>query len=78
MFDFRKPHLRPRHNLLSNIMYAAKSPDISHVIVNGRILLKDGQLTTLDEERILYEAERRAWHMVKQDMHIVRAYDLQA
>jgi 5-methylthioadenosine/S-adenosylhomocysteine deaminase len=78
MFDFRKPHLRPRHNLLSNIMYSAKSPDISHVIVNGRILLKDGQLTTLDEERILYEAERRAWHMVKQDMHIVRAYDLQA
>nr|MBC7246129.1 amidohydrolase [Chloroflexota bacterium] len=76
IFDFRKPHLRPRHNLLSNIIYSAKSADISHVIVAGRILLKDGVLTTLDEERILYEAEQRAFRMVKQDMHIVRAYDL--
>ncbi|MGQ9492198.1 MAG: amidohydrolase [Anaerolineae bacterium] len=75
-FDFRKPHLRPRHNILSNILYAAKSPDISHVIVDGRILMKDRRLTTLDEERILYEAEQRAFRMVKQDMHIVRAYDL--
>lgn len=76
LFDFRKPHLRPRHNLLSNIVYAAKSPDISHVIVDGRVLMKDGVLTTLDEERILYEAEQRAFRMVKQDMRIVRAYDL--
>jgi 5-methylthioadenosine/S-adenosylhomocysteine deaminase len=77
IFDFRKPHLRPRHSLLSNIVYSAKSPDISHVIVAGRVLMRDGELTTLDEERILYEAERRALHMVNQDMHIVRAYDLE-
>jgi len=76
IFDFHKPHLRPRHNLLSNIVYSAKSPDISHVIVDGRVLLRNGELTTLDEERIMYEAERRAFHMVKQDMHIVRAYEL--
>jgi 5-methylthioadenosine/S-adenosylhomocysteine deaminase len=76
IFDFRKPYLRPRHNLLSNIVYSAKSPDISHVIVDGRVLLKEGALTTLDEERILYEAEHRAFRMVKQDMRIVRAYDL--
>jgi len=77
LFDFRKPHLRPRHNLLSNVMYSAKSPDISHVIVDGRILMKGGELTTLDEERILYEAERRAWRMVNADMRTVRAYDLE-
>ncbi len=77
IFDFRRPHLRPRHNLLSNIAYSAKSPDIRHVIVDGKILMRDGELTTLDEERILYEAERRAFHMVKQDMRIVRAYDLE-
>jgi 5-methylthioadenosine/S-adenosylhomocysteine deaminase len=75
LFDLHKPHLRPRHSLLSNIVYAAKSPDISHVIVDGTMLLKDGKLTTLDEERILYEAERRALRMVKQNMHTVRAYE---
>ncbi len=77
IFDFRKPHLRPRHNVLSNIVYSAKSPDIRHVIVDGKILMRNGELTTLDEERILYEAETRAFHMVKQDMRIVRAYDLE-
>jgi len=76
LLDFRKPHLRPRHNLLSNVVYSAKSPDISHVLVDGRVLMRDGILTTLDEERILFEAERRAWRMVQQDMSIVRAYDL--
>ena len=77
LFDFRKPHLRPRHNLLSNVVYSAKSPDISHVIVDGRLLMRAGELTTLDEERILFEAERRAFHMVQQDMRIVRAYELE-
>jgi len=76
LLDFRRPHLRPRHNLLSNVMYSAKSPDISHVIVDGQVLLRNGQLTTLDEDRILYEAEKRAFRMVKQNMHVVRAYDL--
>jgi 5-methylthioadenosine/S-adenosylhomocysteine deaminase len=77
LFDFRKPHLRPRHSLLSNVVYSAKSPDIRHVIVAGQILMKDGRLTTMDEERILYEAEKRAFRMVNQDMHIVRAYSLE-
>jgi len=77
LFDLHKPHLRPRHNVLSNIVYSAKSADISHVIVDGRVLLKDGELTTLDEERILYEAERRAFRLVKQDMRLLRAYDLE-
>jgi 5-methylthioadenosine/S-adenosylhomocysteine deaminase len=76
IFDFRKAHLRPRHNVLSNIVYSAKSSDISHVIVDGRVLLRDGELTTLDEERILYEGERRAFRLVKQDMRLLRTYEL--
>lgn len=74
LFDFRKPHLRPRHDLVSNLVYAAKSPDISHVIVNGQLLLDKGKLKTLDEERILYKAERRAWALVGREFHSLRAY----
>jgi len=74
LFDFRKPHLRPRHDLVGNLVYAAKSPDISHVIVNGHILLDGGVLTTLDEERILYEAERRAWNLVGREFRSLRVY----
>lgn len=73
-FDLDKPHLRPRHNLVSNILYSAQSADISHVVVQGKLLLQDGDLLTLDEKRILDEAERRAWRMVGQDMKILRRY----
>ena len=74
LFDFRKPHLRPRHDLVSNLVYAAKSSDVSHVFVNGKLLLDSGVLTTLDEERILYEAERRAWNLVGREFRDLRAY----
>jgi len=36
--------------------------------------MRDRELLTLDEERILYEAERRAFQMVNQDMNQVREY----
>jgi len=76
IFDFDKPHLRPRHDLVSNIVYAAKPSDVSHVMVAGRLLLRDGELLTLDEERIMYEAEKRAWRMVGQELRMVREYQV--
>lgn len=74
IFDFDKPHLRPRHNLVANVVYAAKSADISHVMVDGELLMRERELVTLDEERIMYEAEQRAWRMVGQELRAVRKY----
>jgi 5-methylthioadenosine/S-adenosylhomocysteine deaminase len=76
IFDFDKPHLRPRHDLVSNIVYAAKPSDVSHVMVAGCLLMRDGELLTLDEERIMYEAEKRAWRMVGEELHMVREYQV--
>lgn len=74
LVDCNRPHLRPRHNLVANLVYAACGADVSHVIVDGRLLLRNGELLTLDEERILAEAERRAFRMVGEEMRIVREY----
>jgi 5-methylthioadenosine/S-adenosylhomocysteine deaminase len=76
IFDFDKPHLRPRHDLVSNIVYAARPSDVSHVMVAGRLLMRDGRLLTLDEERIMYEAEKRAWRMVGEELRMVREYQV--
>lgn len=76
IFDFDKPHLRPRHDLVSNIVYAAKPSDVSHVMVAGRLLMQERELLTLDEERIMYEAEKRAWRMVGEELHMVREYQV--
>lgn len=67
MLGLHKPHLTPRHDLVAHLVYAAQPSDVTLVMVNGRVLLKDGELTTLDEEKILYQAEQRAMHLVQDE-----------
>jgi 5-methylthioadenosine/S-adenosylhomocysteine deaminase len=74
LLETRAPHWFPRHDLVSGIVYAAHPADVSHVLVDGRLLLREGELLTLDEERIRYEAERRAFRMVGTPMRRLRAY----
>jgi hypothetical protein len=38
------------------------------------MLLDKGNLTTLDEEKIMYEAEKRAFRMTGRPMSLVRSY----
>jgi 5-methylthioadenosine/S-adenosylhomocysteine deaminase len=74
LVDFDRPHLRPRHDLIAGLVHGAKGADVTHVIVDGRLLMRDRELLTLDEERILYEAEQHAFRMVNQNMSQVRKY----
>ncbi len=74
LFDFAKPHLRPRHDLAANVVHSAHASDVDHVIVDGRFLLRKGELTTLDEEKLMRETERRAFRLVGSEMQQVREY----
>lgn len=46
--DFSDLHLHPCYDPVSHLVYAAGREQVSHVWVNGRMLLKEKQLTTLD------------------------------
>ena len=74
LFDIRAPHFFPRHDLAAGIVYASHPADVSHLFVDGRLVLRDGEILTLDEERIRFEAERRALRMVGAPMAQVRSY----
>ena len=58
--DFNTPHLRPCHNRVSQLVYAANGGDVRDTMVNGKWLMKDRRLLTLDEGKILREADRVA------------------
>ena len=58
IFDFNKPHLRPINDVVSHIVYSANGNDVETTIVNGKILMLDREVLTLDEEKILNEAEK--------------------
>lgn len=47
----------PSRNLLHTVMMVASSQDVSDVIIGGRILLRDGCFTQIDEEAALYEGK---------------------
>ena len=50
----------PKHNLVSLLAYSARSTAVDTLLVAGRVLMEKGELKTLDEERIMFEAQRCA------------------
>jgi 5-methylthioadenosine/S-adenosylhomocysteine deaminase len=56
MIDAAQPHLAPRHDPIALLVYSAQAADVCMVIVNGRILLEDRKLTTMDGEPLLAHA----------------------
>ncbi|MFH1452663.1 MAG: amidohydrolase [Armatimonadota bacterium] len=74
LFNTQKTHWAPRHDISANIVYSSHPSDIEYVICNGRIILDKGQIMTFDEEKVKYEAERRAFRMTARPMHLVRSY----
>lgn len=50
----------PHHNNLSNLFYAADSRSVDTVIINGKVVMESSELKTVDQERIYFEAEKRA------------------
>ena len=58
VLDLERPHLRPCYNPVSQLVYCARGGDVTDVIVGGRILMEGGELTTIDEERLLNRIKR--------------------
>ncbi|WP_046730001.1 amidohydrolase [Streptomyces humi] len=53
VLDLGKPHLTPRHDAWSMLAYAAQASDVRDTVVDGRVLMRDRALTTLDEAAAL-------------------------
>ncbi len=50
-------HNQPVNDVFSQIVHCAKASDVKTVIVDGEILMRDRQLTRLDERQILADAK---------------------
>ncbi len=57
--DLRRPHLQPVHDLASTLVLSAASSDITTVIVDGRVLVRGGELTQLDLGEVYDELAAR-------------------
>lgn len=58
LINFNKPHLRPLHSEISHLVYAAKPSDVETVIINGKLVMENRKLTTLNVEKVMQDAEK--------------------
>lgn len=54
--DFSGLHQTPFFNVYSHLVYATKASDVSSVIINGRIVMQNRRLLTLNENAIKQES----------------------
>jgi 5-methylthioadenosine/S-adenosylhomocysteine deaminase len=50
------PHTAPLYDPYSHMVFAARSADVRHVMVKGKVLVRDRELLTLDHDRIESQA----------------------
>ncbi len=60
VLEFNQPHLTPLYNIPSHLVYGARGADVVHSVINGRIVMRNRDIVTLDEEAIMSGMNRIA------------------
>jgi 5-methylthioadenosine/S-adenosylhomocysteine deaminase len=59
LVDLTGPHTQPVHDLAATLVHSARSADVRTTIVDGRVLMRDRELLTLDVPAVVRELEDR-------------------
>ncbi|MFE0456128.1 amidohydrolase [Streptomyces sp. NPDC058914] len=59
LVDLTGPHTQPVHDLAATLVHSARSSDVRTTIVDGRILMRDRELLTLDVPGVVRELGQR-------------------
>jgi 5-methylthioadenosine/S-adenosylhomocysteine deaminase len=60
VIDLRRPHLTPVLRVVSDFVHNGQAGDVESVMVDGRWLMRDRRVLTLDEPALVAEADRIA------------------
>jgi 5-methylthioadenosine/S-adenosylhomocysteine deaminase len=60
LVDWFKPHLVPMNMPVYRIVYYANGEDVSDVLVDGRVLMRERRVLTVNEEKVLTAAQRES------------------
>jgi 5-methylthioadenosine/S-adenosylhomocysteine deaminase len=58
LLDLSGAHHQPLHNILANLVYSVRASDVQTVIVNGKIIMRDRQLLTLNKAEIITQVRK--------------------
>jgi 5-methylthioadenosine/S-adenosylhomocysteine deaminase len=53
-------HLTPRPDIVSAVVYAAEAADVRTVVIDGQVVMRERELTTVSEREVIEEATAQA------------------
>jgi cytosine/adenosine deaminase-related metal-dependent hydrolase len=65
VIDFNRLHTTPSPNPISTLVYAATGGEVDTVVVDGQIVVEQGQLLTMDEDEVMEQAQQHAQALYK-------------
>ncbi|MDY7227347.1 amidohydrolase [Hyalangium rubrum] len=65
LVDTSGAHWQPPHNLAAGLVYSARASDVQTVMVDGRVVMRDRRLLTIDKTRVLTEVATHMEHLAK-------------
>ncbi len=68
IIDTHKPHLTPIYNPLSHLVYAVRGSDVRTSVINGKLIMEERKLLTLDISEIAGKVIRIAQDIVKRSL----------
>lgn len=66
VINLNVPHMHPIHDLKNNLVYSACGSDVLLTMVDGKVLYDNGEFTTIDIEKTIFEAEKATEGILKQ------------
>ena len=73
VLSMRDAQLVPNTNYLETIAYRAKSRDVTHTIVDGRVVYADGRLQLVDQDELFEAARLGAREWVRRSRDVLEA-----
>lgn len=63
LIDINSPHLKPLHDPITLAVYSMRAGDVDGLIVNGKPLMIDKEILTVNEEKVMKKAEKKAFEL---------------
>jgi 5-methylthioadenosine/S-adenosylhomocysteine deaminase len=60
LIDLRSPQLTPMYNPYSHLVYSAGGSEVDSAVINGKLVMENRKILTIDEDEVLDRANRLA------------------
>ncbi|MEM1507615.1 MAG: amidohydrolase [Candidatus Bathyarchaeia archaeon] len=64
LIDFSKPHLAPLHDVYAALVYSARGSDVNTVIIDGKVVMDERRVISVDENEAMDKAEKTAYDLL--------------